>query len=549
MSSTRYAKPGSPLKQNRYASSPEFGAGLLGNLVAKRCRVLESAEDRELIWALQYFSNREGGLAQVAAGLREQFAARIGTKKMREFGVKPEAIYKADQVRELRRDFTCSDESFLLRGEFDGAWSLTELLDNDDWHREAKDRLRAEAAKQPLTYPGVAFLNVCERAARNLADDLNAVCLDPAKSFDSVWYFHELRDCLREYQRTAFDKSGFAETTLSKSIWSEILDVSEMGGTVLLHNSSGNGKSFAAKAYCEAYPGRARYVLVPATNDATAFWRTLAGAVGSADGLSYKCDQLRDRAVQTLLSGDLVLVLDNCQWLFPVSDYRYALPNRINWMLELSERGVPVVMIGDTKLFDTLGFVEARTGWNRNKFVNQLSNVVELPAGLPVEEVRGVAAVLLPDGDRTAQRTLADCMIAAPGYLHSGIPAAQRARRFAAADHRVRVTQADMDAALETSMKPSFKALESGLKRADAAAGKSKTKVRNWRPDTEAQTAAKSGKRRNQIVTSSDMQRAGLPDSGADSSGQADDFRPSGNNRLGNTGSGQRQIAPDLVTA
>jgi hypothetical protein len=58
-------------------------------------------------------------------------------------------------------------------------------------------------------------------------------------------------------------------------------------------------------------------------------------------------------------------------------------------------------------------------------------------------------------------------------------------------------------------MVPAFKDMASALKRADTAAARSKSKVRNWRPDTDAQVAAKAGKRRNQIVTSSDLNRAG----------------------------------------
>ena len=62
--------------------------------------------------------------------------------------------------------------------------------------------------------------------------------------------------------------------------------------------------------------------------------------------------------------------MDAAQNLFPVSDYRYALPNRLNQILELAEQGVSIVLLADSKLFDTLGFVEARTGWSRSKFVN-----------------------------------------------------------------------------------------------------------------------------------------------------------------------------------
>ena len=156
--------------------------------------------------------------------------------------------------------------------------------------------------------------------------------------------------------------------------------------------------------------------------------------------------------------------------------------------------------------------------------------MVELPATLAKEDVQAVAAALLPEADRAAQRKLADYMIVAPGYLHSGLPAAKRARRIATHNHRDHVTLADMEEALETSFKPSFMALESGLKRADATAAKCKSKVRNWRPETPAQIAAKSGKRRNQIVTSSDLKRPALHPQAGDSQAAETEFRPSGTN-------------------
>ena len=82
------------------------------------------------------------------------------------------------------------------------------------------------------------------------------------------------------------------------------------------------------------------------------------------------------------------------------------MPNRINWVLSvLSEAGVPVVLIGRTKLFDTLGRVEARTGWDRSRFVNQMTRgAVELPAGLEQKDVQAVGAAFLQEGE-SATRT------------------------------------------------------------------------------------------------------------------------------------------------
>lgn len=71
MSSTRHAPEGAPLRQERYMSSPEYAnrRGLLGNLVAQRCELLDNESHRSLIYFLQALSHRAGGLDKVAERL------------------------------------------------------------------------------------------------------------------------------------------------------------------------------------------------------------------------------------------------------------------------------------------------------------------------------------------------------------------------------------------------------------------------------------------------------------------------------------------------
>ena len=64
MSRTRHAKPGSPLRQERYASS--FEKGLLANLVGKRAALLPCSESRMAIWFLQWRSWQSGALEKIA---------------------------------------------------------------------------------------------------------------------------------------------------------------------------------------------------------------------------------------------------------------------------------------------------------------------------------------------------------------------------------------------------------------------------------------------------------------------------------------------------
>ena len=99
MPSTRTAEPGSPLRQERWASSVAHTQGLKANLVARRCRVVADVATRELIWMVQACSNEVGGLPAMAeelAVIGPQARAPEGTKSLvgwlTEFCLNPETV-------------------------------------------------------------------------------------------------------------------------------------------------------------------------------------------------------------------------------------------------------------------------------------------------------------------------------------------------------------------------------------------------------------------------------------------------------------------------
>jgi hypothetical protein len=73
MSSTRTAANGSAFRQEKFASSPALDRALKANLVAARTSVLESAEQREAVWAIQFLSMHSGGLRWAAAEIAPDF--------------------------------------------------------------------------------------------------------------------------------------------------------------------------------------------------------------------------------------------------------------------------------------------------------------------------------------------------------------------------------------------------------------------------------------------------------------------------------------------
>ncbi len=118
--STRKAKDDSVFHQSRYASSTEYERGLIANLVAKRCALLDDKADRELVWFIQHLSHQDGGLAAVAADLVKKFPLRLGTQKMVEIGNRKSQNYNAAEVNEIRRQIPRElRRNFPLRGEVD----------------------------------------------------------------------------------------------------------------------------------------------------------------------------------------------------------------------------------------------------------------------------------------------------------------------------------------------------------------------------------------------------------------------------------------------
>lgn len=63
---------------------------------------------------------------------------------------------------------------------------------------------------------------------------------------------------------------------------------------------------------------------MPPGNDDTSFFRALARGLGLGNFLKYKTIDIRERVESALLTGDLILVLDEAQRLWGDRNQRYA---------------------------------------------------------------------------------------------------------------------------------------------------------------------------------------------------------------------------------
>jgi len=515
MSSTRRAKGDSIFHQDRYASSPELERGLIANLVARRCSVLTDKADRELVWFIQYLSHQAGGVAGVAAGLIQKFSDRLGTPVMVKLAKRKSQSYSALEVKKIRQEIPHEFRSrFALRGETKNdlkemclpdrykrlrqearnARHLRELADEViyrsgmmDEGRQAEleateDMDREEARKNPVFYPASVFYDLCRQGAHggahggaggdpnSLDKELCRLCLDPAFSLstDAPWYFSELVNVLREFQKQwVEDESKVVITALGRKVYDALDFTLQSRSLSLLEGNARLGKSFACRAWCEQHPGRARFVEVPPGNDDASFFRALARGLGLGNFLNYKVVEIRERVESVLLTGDILLLLDEAQRLWPQRNLRYGFPGRIVWVMTMANAGVPICMVSTPQFIQAQKAVE-KTGWNSEQLTGRIGHYEFLPAQLEDSDLMAVGRAVLPEASGEVLKALAIYARTSARYLAAVDSIAKRAQYLAQLNGHANCTTDDVRTAMKESVIPSdtmlLRTLEQGKK-------------------------------------------------------------------------------------
>lgn len=482
MSATRKAKDDSVFHQNRYASSPEFERGMIANLVAKRCSILDDQADRELIWFVQYLSHQAGGLAGLAKSLIARYADRFQTPAMSRLGAKPGKIFNADQVKSIRNEFPILKRTEFLLEDEDGILDVVipgekiqDAAINTAIARACcgSDCVKNKSKQHPSSYPAQSFIDFCQaEAARSLENYLGELCVNPAARLDAgPWYFPKaiatLRDCQAAHIKSKME--GAFCTALGKKVF-EVLDYTAYcRGLSLIEGEARLGKSHAGRAWCEQHPGRARFIEVPTGNDELIFFRALARGLGLGNFLSYKTAQIRERVESVLLSGDIVLVLDEAQRLWPQTNLREGYPKRIAWVMTMANASVPICMISTPQFFSTQKMVE-KNGWNSAQLTGRISHYEPLPADLSQDDLMAVAKNVLPEANTQSLRALALYARTSARYLAAIDSIAKRARYIAMQADRAAATTADVRRAMQESVIPADTKLHLAL--AATATGK-----------------------------------------------------------------------------
>ena len=472
MSSTRRTNTPGIVKQERFASSPEFERGLMANLVAKRCSVLESAADRQLIWAMQLLSHRAGGLKKLATDLMAFFPERLASDSMQKFGMKPGQVYSAEQVRIVRDEIGGGDictPAFPLKGEIPFDWSASGLLNDGECRTNRAESRQREAGKFPSSYPVSDFVKWCQAAAtQHLEKHLLALCLDPAipVADGSAWYFPALVSSLREFMASRFESHcrQTVVTSLGERVHDALDYTAETGSMSLIEGPARFGKTHSVKDWCERNPGRARYVQMESSRDEMSFFRAIAKSLGVSIRLNSKAQELRQRIEETLQGGDLMLVIDEDHYLWPNLIDSRTLPGRINWILTaLVNNGVPVALVTTPQFLRNQKEFENRTRWTSEQLTGRIGHYEPLPDALTAADLEKVSASLLPGADAKTIEMLVAYAQASAKYLAGIRHAVDRATFIARKEGREKIQFADVKQALKQAVIPSDSAFANAV--------------------------------------------------------------------------------------
>jgi hypothetical protein len=511
MSSTRRAAAGSEFAAEKFASSAEFERGLVGSMVARRCTILEDPKDKELIWAIHFISHRGGGLKSLATALVQNYPQHFGTPAMVKLGKRCGQSYSAEQVRSVRSDLPeLERRNFLLRGETianaDRAPRTSERLRRDGIQARARrkicealedgfseeyvariesearreeerrqQRQKEESEKLPNSYAVDDFISLCRQYAEDHLEELiRQLCLDPAcvpQNF-APWYFAKLEEALRAFIEQSI--SDRAEGLVTTEIGREVIETIEYTAfsrkLTLIEGNARTGKTFAACTWCEQHPGRARFIEVPTGNDETSFFRALARGLFLGNFAQYKAIEIRERVESVLLTGDLVLVLDEAWRLWPQqTEQRFGFPKRITWVMHMANQGVPICLLSTPQFLETLKAKEEKGGWNSAQFQGRLAEYKQLAADLSKKDLVNVAAALLPEADDQTLRAIADYARSSTRYLAAIETISTRARYLAGRAGRDTAEAEDVRRAMEESVIPSDSQLVRVLRPAAAS--------------------------------------------------------------------------------
>ena len=291
-----------------------------------------------------------------------------------------------------------------------------------------------------------------------MVETIERMCLDPNDDRGEVF------EALDDYrQKWIAGLPALTETSICRRVFEALGYTRDARTLTLIDGPARIGKSFSAQAWCERMAGLARYVQVPCSNDDIGFFRAIGKALGVSASLQLKASEIRNRIEEVLQHGDLMLVLDESQYCWPQSWQRYAMPSRVNWILQaLVNFNVPVALVTTPLFYSSQKRVEELTGWTSEQLIGRIGHVERLPNKLGRADLVKVAKALLPSAE-AAWGALAAYADVSKKHLASIEAIAKRAAWLAKQDGEQSATAAYVRRAMKESVIPSDTALAESL--------------------------------------------------------------------------------------
>jgi AAA domain len=377
-------------------------------------------------WETPGFSG--GGLDRVAADLVNLFPEQIGSPTMCRVK-KRTGDYQAADVMALRKEIPVINATdYRVRGEV-----VMEMFERDMTLDDAKRR----ASTYPSSYPVKAFLDLVDEALRGLPQYVRALCLDRTIGIDraGVWYITGLLNILRKYKQRfeAAVQSQIVSTEISRRVHQTLELALSSRGMTLTEGNPREGKSTAAQYWSQQRLGQVRYVQLESSNDEGSFLRSISQALGTPCNPELKAFEMKSFIQETLSAGDLMLVFDEADQLWPRTIRPVKAPARIEWInTALKNRSIPVAMVGTNKFSECMAVFDKKcTVWATEQFMGRLADHQRLPAELSDEDLRAIARHLLPSATNGMLNLLAALAKRDEGYVATIERAVQKARFIA----------------------------------------------------------------------------------------------------------------------
>lgn len=430
---TRHANPGSPLRPDRYASAPEYAEarGLPGNLVSMKAVHTGDRRFSSLLYFIQAFSQRAGGLRRFAKEFLDAYPERI-----------------------LKQAVHCED--------FDTGRRWTEQRDQ----RDNVERFFPDFLTVFCTNPRCADVDSACAATHSLA-------YGAARDFpeSSGAFFQDLTGALYDFQERYADRvrAGFVETSISRQVWESLDDCltigrrpgREKGPVFVLQGESGTGKTWAARAWAEMHLGEARFLTLSGAMNKTSLFTALSRALGLPASYAVTSTQMQGRVEDMLARSRLLLVIDEAHFLLPQYGRSASRPELLDWIdTALANCGVPVVLVTTPQFAVQVARIAERSGWNVNQLKTRARRYVKLPEKPSKEDVAKVAQSLLTGSSETVLSIAVNYAYSVKHPLPALADLAEDAQMIAEREGRKVVSKADMETALRGFAVPTAVAKE-----------------------------------------------------------------------------------------